>query len=219
MGETSFLDRVLGNKYLLLIVLFILLVNVSVIDILFFSSSKNIAQTPAPLPRPSLPVKATQAITPTTMFPGTPIPTITAVLSPTPTLIPTSTPAPTPTPTLREYFIPLGQGSGSYADWTVIPGIGAKINTANYGEIEKVYFEATVRIPTGNQTVYVRLYNANNFQPISGSDLILSGGTTTLLTSQPITLSDGENLYQVQLKTQLQYLTYVDQARIRIVSR
>lgn len=201
------------SKYVLLIILFILFANAVIIDILFFSR---------PPPQPSISVSAPPRIITSTPIPepsNTPIPSI--AITTAPASVPVSTPisVPTPTPELREYFIPLGQGSGSYLDWTVVPGIGAKINLANYGNIEKVYFEATVRIPTGNQTVYVRLYNANSFQSISGSDLTLSGGTSTLLTSQPITLTDGENLYQVQLKTQLQYPTYIDQARIRIVSR
>lgn len=201
------------NKYILLIILCALFVNAVVIDILFFFRLP---------PQPSILVSApSKVITPTpTREPViTPIPTLGITLSPI--IIPTPTPTSIPMPTseLREYFIPLGQGSGSFSDWTVVPGIGAKINIANYGKIEKAYFEVTVRIPTGNQTVYVRLYNANNFQSIANSDLTLSGGTSTLLTSQPITLTDGENLYQVQLKTQLQYSTYIDQARIRIVSR
>lgn len=219
MEGVSILDKLLGNKYIIVIVFCVLFANAVVIDILFFSSRKNTAQcfkdcpaqfsqiAPSPLPSPLISASVQQIITPASVPSSTPIPTA------------TSTPIPTPTPELREYFIPLGQGSGAYADWTAIPGIGAKINLANYGKIEKAYFEATIRIPTGNQTVYIRLYNANSFQSIPNSDLTLSGGTSTMLTSQPITLTDGDNLYQVQLKTQLQYQTYVDQARIRIVSR
>lgn len=145
----------------------------------------------------------------------TPIPT--AVV--TPTVIQTPTPTPTSVPTVKEYYIPLGQGFGTATDWTTITGIGATVNPSNYGQIANVYFEATVRIPTGNQTVYVRLYNADTYQSVANSDLTLSGGTSTILTSSPISLSGGSNLYQVQLKTQLGFTTNIDQARIRIVTK
>lgn len=225
MDETNILDKLLGNKYIIAAVLCILAVNIIVLNILFFTPKKNTSGSSSPPAQQSQEQCPQSCITQFSRIIPSPSASVSKppVLTPTPTstLLPTATPssAPTPTSALREYFVPLGQGWGSYADWTVVSGMGAKINLANYGKIEKVYFEATIRIPTGNQTVYVRLYNANNYQSVSGSDLTLSGGTSTILTSQPITLTDGDNLYQIQLKTQLQYQTYIDQARIRIVSR
>lgn len=224
-----------SSKYVLFGIIFILVLNAIIVDVLFFSSLRKtssdnlvLQQVSAICPQSCVakfydftakqssqsPATASAQVQNVTSTP-TPSPTSTS----TPTSIPTN--APTPTPELREYFVPLGQGNGSYTDWTVVPGMGAKITIANYGKVEKVYFEATVRIPTGNQTVYIRLYNASNQQNIVNSDLTLSSGTTTLLTSQQISLTEtkDENLYQVQLKTQLGYLTYIDQARLRILSR
>ncbi|MBI2442365.1 MAG: hypothetical protein HYV40_00465 [Candidatus Levybacteria bacterium] len=142
---------------------------------------------------------------------GTPVPS--------PVLSPSSTPTPTTAPSTREYFVPLGTGFGSGTDWTTITQTGAKVDSLNYGSITTITFEAGVRIPTGNQTVYVRLLNADTFQSVAGSELTLSGGTPTLLTSVPITLATGNHLYQVQLKTQLGYLTYIDFARLRIQAK
>ena len=139
-----------------------------------------------------------------------------------PTLFPTltSTPSSTPTPVsakiVKEFFVPFGAGSGSSSDWKVVDGMGAKIDPADYGSIKSVTFEATVRIPNGNQQVWVRLYNANTYQMVVGSELTLSSGTPTLLISQPISLASGDNLYQIQMKTQLQSLANVDMARLRI---
>jgi len=144
-------------------------------------------------------------------------------LSGIPLLTPTSAPTLTPTPTdvlqqaSREYFVPLGSGFGSGTDWTTITQLGVTIDTANYSVIQTVIFEASVRIPTGNQTVWVRLLNADTYQSVSGSDLTLSGGTPTILVSSPISLSSGSHLYKVQLKTQLGYITYIDFARFRIL--
>lgn len=139
----------------------------------------------------------------------------TADLSPTPSA--TSTPTPTQiNSTVKEFFVPLGTGSGKAGDWTVIDGMGAKIDPSDYGNIKTVTFEVTARIPTGNQTIWIRLYNANTSQAVAGSEVTLSGGTVTLLTSSPIILTSGNNFYQIQMKTQLQYLTHIDMARLRI---
>ncbi len=101
----------------------------------------------------------------------------------------------------------------------MVPGIGATINLANYGNIKKVYFEVTTRIPNGSQQIWIRLYNANTYQSVANSDFTTSNGTPTLTTSKEISLGSSEALFQVQLKTQLGSTTYIDQARIRIVSQ
>lgn len=231
-----------SEKYILSIIVGILLINIIIVDIILFSSKTSTSPSGAAstslctqnciseiMERVTSYIKITTSsssesankvdlasslsITPT----SSPTPTPTDTPTPTPTLTPTNTP--TPIPMVKEFFIPLGQGSGSSGDWTTVSGMEVKIDPSNYGKIDKVYFEVTVRIPTGNQTVYVRLYNANTYQSISGSELSHDGGTVKLLTSSPITLASGNNTYQLQLKTQLKYLTYIDQARIRILTK
>lgn len=136
--------------------------------------------------------------------------------SPTATPIPTSVPAPISAQAVKEFFVPLGSGTGNSADWTVVDGIGAKIDPLDYGDIKQVTFEVSARIPTGNQIIWIRLYNANTSQAVTGSEVTLSGGTPTLLISSPITLASGNNLYQIQIKTQLKYPANIDMARLRI---
>lgn len=225
----------LENKYIISGVILFLVINVIIVDVLFLSlqkslGEKNTANFPSLCPQSCL--NQFSQIT-ASLQPQKDTATISAGISSTPALLPTNTPAPTatptssatpsatPTPPTKEYFIPLGQGNGSATDWTVVSGIGAKINYTSYGKIEKVYFEATVRVPAGSQVVYVRLYNSSSGQAIANSDLTLSSNTSTLLTSKEISLTDtkDENLYQVQLKTQLGSTTYIDQARLRIVTR
>lgn len=148
-------------------------------------------------------------------------PTVTVVqksfsLTPTRTTTPTSSPTPILKNVPKEFFVPLGAGTGNSADWAVVDGIGAKINPADYGDVKQIALEVAVFIPTGNQTIWIRLYNANTYQSVAGSEMTLSGGTATILTSSPITLSSGENLYQIQMKTQLQSTTNINMARLRI---
>lgn len=141
-------------------------------------------------------------------------PTVTP--TPTPSLIPTSIPSPAQVKNVKEFFVPFGAGTGNSADWATVDGIGAKIDPADYGDIKQITFEVSARIPTGNQIIWIRLYNANASQAVAGSEVTLSGGTATLLISSPITLASGNNLYQIQMKTQLKYPANIDMARLRI---
>lgn len=117
---------------------------------------------------------------------------------------------------VKEYFVPFGAGSSTTDDWADVQGLSASINTASYGSIKKVVFEASLRIPTGNQTAYARLYNVTDKHPVWFSEVSLDGGTAKLVISSPITLDSGEKTYQVQMKTSLKFPAYLDQARVHI---
>jgi hypothetical protein len=124
----------------------------------------------------------------------------------------------TQVPADREFFIPFGVGSSNTGDWADVPGMQTTVDTTNYTTIKKVTFEATIRIPTGNETAYIRLYNVTDKHPVWYSELSLDGGNPKLLTSQNITLDAGSKLYQVQMKTSLQFDAFVDMARVRITT-
>lgn len=155
-----------------------------------------------------------------------------ATLSVRPTFIPTSTPTSisTPTPTtkvtpqiqttssVKEFFVPFGTGSNSSDDWQDIAGLKATLDPTNYGSIKTVTFEATIRIPTGNEIAYVRLYNATDKHPVWFSDVSQEGGASQLLVSKPITLDSGNKTYQVQMKTSLKYPAFLDQSRLHIIT-
>lgn len=134
----------------------------------------------------------------------------------------TSTPEVTPTPqsptTVKEFFIPFGSGSSAAGDWQDIQGIQATFDTANYPELKTVTFESSLRIPTGNEIAYIRLYNVTDKHPIWDSEVSLEGGTPKLLVSKPITLESGSKVYQVQMKTSLKFQAIFDQARLHIIT-
>ena len=135
---------------------------------------------------------------------------------------PTSTPEVTPTSesptTVKEFFVPFGSGSSMASDWQDIQGIQVTFDTANYPELKSVTFEASLRIPTGNEIAYIRLYNATDKHPIWDSEVSVEGGTPKLLVSKPITLGSGSKLYQVQMKTSLKFQAIFDQARLHIIT-
>lgn len=118
----------------------------------------------------------------------------------------------------KEFFVPFGGGSNSTDDWADVSGIQSYIDTSLYPQIKSVTFEASVRIPTGNQTAFVRLYNVTDKHPVWSSEVSMEGGTAQLLTSQQITLDTGRKLYQVQMKTSLKYQAFLDQARVHILT-
>lgn len=119
---------------------------------------------------------------------------------------------------VKEFFVPFGSSSGSATDWTEVVGLEATVDAANYSRIKTVVFEATLRIPTGNQVAWARLFNATDKHPVWFSDVAVEGGTAKLVASPPITLDPGNKTYQVQLKTSLGSQTFIDQARLHILT-
>jgi hypothetical protein len=120
--------------------------------------------------------------------------------------------------TAKEIYIPLGAGSGFSNDWTDISGAQATIDSTQYRRIKKVTFEASVTVPTGNQSISLRLFNTTDKHPVWYSDVTMEGIGPTLLTSPEINLDPGNKVYQVQLKTQLGYPATLTQARIHILT-
>ena len=118
----------------------------------------------------------------------------------------------------KEFFVPFGSGSNATSDWEDVPGLKAYIDSTKYSSIKTVVLEASVRIPTGNEKAYVRLFNETDKHPVWFSDVSLEGGTAQLLVSSPITLDSGNKLYKVQMKTSLKFNAILDQARIHITT-
>lgn len=118
----------------------------------------------------------------------------------------------------KEFFVPFGSGSNAASDWEDVPGLKSYIDSTKYSSIKTVVFEASVRIPTGNEKAYVRLFNETDKHPVWFSDVSLEGGIAQLLVSNPITLDSGNKLYKVQMKTSLKFTAILDQARIHITT-
>lgn len=117
---------------------------------------------------------------------------------------------------LQDYYVPFGSGTLASGDWVNVPGLQAYIDTANYGTIKKVTFEASLYIPTGIGKGYARLFNITDQHPVWNSEVSLESSTAQLLISSPITLDSGEKLYQVQIKTTINPGTNLTQSRVHI---
>jgi hypothetical protein len=136
-------------------------------------------------------------------------------------IIPTKTPAlaiaPTIIPQVKEFFIPFGNGTNSSGDWEDVGGLKTLIDSSKYPSIKSITFEASVSIPTANQTAYVRLFNETDQHPVWFSDVSMEGGTPQFLISKPIALDSGNKVYKVQMKTSLKFQAILNQARIHII--
>lgn len=140
--------------------------------------------------------------------------------TPKPTSAPVQSGVTTQTSSVKEYYVPFGSGSGNSSDWQNVPGLQASIDSSAYGSIKSVVFEASLHIPTGNETASVRLYNVTGNHPVWNSEIDFNGNTNSVFLASPnINLDSGNNVYAVQLKTQLQYNAVLDQSRIHITTQ
>lgn len=208
-------DKFLSSQTIFRILTSLVLLNLLFLDFVIFD------KTPAQIIEKNVPIPVVSNACPASCLAeisqATASVKLTAKTTPTPTrVLPTTTPA--SSSLVKEFFVPFGSGSNSSDDWQDVGGLKATLDPANYASIKTVTFEASVRIPTGNETAYVRLYNVTDKHPVWFSDVSLDGGTGQLLTSKPITLDSGNKTYQVQMKTSLKYPAFLDQARLHIIT-
>jgi hypothetical protein len=202
-------------KFFVIFFIFLVLLNLAYIDILTFLGKKSdVAQI---TPVAQKPLQKENDICPQSCV--SQIQEATASYKPTfQTLTITPIEAKSFSPRVKEFFISFGSGSNSSSDWKDVEGLQTYIDSANYEGLKSVAFEASVHVPTGNQTASVRLFNATDKHPVWFSEVLFNGGgSPQLLISKPITLDEGNKLYKVQMKTQLQFQAILDQARIHII--
>ena len=90
------------------------------------------------------------------------------------------------------------------------------LDFGSYNRIKEVHFEASVYVPTANQSVSVRLYNVTDKHPVWYSEVTMAGGPSAYLTSPAVSYDTGTKLYQVQMKTQLQSTANLVQSKIHV---
>lgn len=117
---------------------------------------------------------------------------------------------------VKEYYIPLGYGSTNSTSWIELPGVEAYLAPANYGKITGFYFEAGIRIPTGNGRVYARIKNVTDNVGLFESEVYRDGTSTGLISSGKIPIPTTTKLYRVELKSSLGVEVVLDNARLKI---
>ncbi len=178
--------------------------NIIIVDILlmqYLMQKKSPVKTQTIIHSVEIPQKQTNVVTS--------VPTI--------TLSPVNLNPPVQQSGVKDYYIPFGTGQSTAIDWADVPGLQAFISSGSYPHIKQIVFEASIQVPTANQTAWVRLFDVSAQHPVWFSDMYFSGGASPqYLISQPIQLGTGNDLYQVQMKTQLGSPALLLQSRIHI---
>lgn len=117
---------------------------------------------------------------------------------------------------VKEFYIPFGSGSTRSTEWSDLAGIEAYLAPSNYGEITGVYFEASLRIPTGTGKIYARLKNVTDGLGLFESEINHEGSTGKLISSGPIPIPQKTVLYRVQLKSSLGSEVVLDGGRLKV---
>ena len=202
------------ESHIILILISIIFVNIFILDIVFFwnkiPTKKNVTSTNLDI-IPTATIKSTQTCNEECKA-EIKNAVDKAFSNTTPIKLMSNTSA------VREFFVTLGSGSSTTLDWTDVPGAQTYIDSTAYSNIKSVTFEASLYTPTGNQTANARLYNVTDAHPVWNSEVTVDGGTPQLKISNTISLDRGSKLYQVQMKTQLQSRTNLENARIHLIT-
>lgn len=199
-------------------VLFLLAINVVLLDLAVFSSQGRSESTKTivlPTPTPSVQTSDAQCPPSCRSFISEEIRK--SIPSSAPSTVSTTAETAKLQETAKEFYVPLGSGSTKSSDYEELPSAEAYVDTYNYSKINKVVFEVYLRNPTGNGKVYAKLFNATDKHDVWFSEVVFEGGGTARREAA-ITLEPGNKLYRVMLKSSLRYDAYVDTARIKIVT-
>lgn len=221
--EQSFVNKIINRKNILFILLLLIFLNLLYLDTLFV---KNSVSQPTKETSPIATNNNSQDYCSASCI-DQKISNAISAFKINNSLTPSITPTPTkavvqsnPASVSREFYVPFGSGSGSSSDWQDVGGLQAYVDSSNYPNIKSIVFEASLHVPTGNETASVRLYNATDGHPVWNSQIDFSGNTSSLLlTSQAVSLDSGNKLYKVQMKTQLQFQAVLDQSRLHITTK
>lgn len=126
---------------------------------------------------------------------------------------------PAPKTVIKEQYIPLGSGSTNSTTWVDLYGVEANVAPSNYGSIVSMYFEAAIRIPTGNGKVYARLINVTDNNSLFESEVSREGTIGGLVSSGKIPVPTTTKLYRAQLRSSIGADVVLDNARIKLFTQ
>jgi hypothetical protein len=121
------------------------------------------------------------------------------------------------TSTVKEFYVPFGSGSTKNMNWEEISGVEAVIDSANFSGVKSIIFEASLRIPSANGRVYAKLYDVTSKHDVWFSEVSAEGPSSYRAESAKVSLSPGQNLYRVMLKSTMGYEAILDWARLKII--
>jgi len=143
-------------------------------------------------------------------------PTIEQTPQPTAKLTQTST----PTPLKQISYIPLsGPITTTSTGWVDAPGTDIYIDlAADYNQQALLTWEAYLSVANSNGQAFARIYDVTHSIAVNGSEVsITNNNIPTRISSSNLSLWQGRNLYQVQLKSLNSFEITFTSGRIKIV--
>ena len=209
-------DKQTLKQNFLLIVCIVLFINLIILDIIVLLKKTNEAEQPEQLP---VTIKAAkdEEKEDYRLFCQEEISKALAEISPAPQQAASTVnqPASFINQTSITYFTLGGGTSTSNRDWSYVGGAEAYFNKKNYPGLKKISLEVFLRI-NGAGDANVRLYDATHQVVISNSELWANTEAVSLKSSGPLELLEGENLYQVQLRSTTGYEVTMEGARFKL---
>jgi hypothetical protein len=116
--------------------------------------------------------------------------------------------------TVKEYIVFMGTGQTNNRDWTNITSAATTINTANYGQLKAVYFEAALSIIGGE--AHARIANQTTGQPLYQTEVFNNTSSADWITSASFIPAAGQNSYIVQMRSSSGEMAILNGARVHL---
>lgn len=149
-------------------------------------------------------------------------PTISPTIAPTLAILSPSEKASKPsalTKSRQTLFIPIpGSGSTDNNTWQDLPGTEFNFNTSDYPNLVSAYLEINMRLFNGNGAAFVRLFDISAGIEVWGSEVKTSSQSFTALTSEKLTLREGNHLYRIQARSLTADTAVYNSGRIRLIT-
>lgn len=115
-------------------------------------------------------------------------------------------------------YIPLG-GSGftTSTSWADVGNAEVYFDLSDYPNLSEVRFEGFIKVKSGNGKAFARLYDVTHSIGVQGSNIETTGENFSMVSSDPLAIWRGKNLYRIQVKSLNGYDAYIDSGRIKII--
>ena len=114
-------------------------------------------------------------------------------------------------------YVPIiSEATTNNTSWTDILSSRFFFNLADYQGAKEVRLIVNLQAEHGSAPVFVRLYDQSNNRGVDYSDLSTQSGEYAWLESSPLSIWNGNNLYNIQLKSANGTLVLVKEAKLKI---
>lgn len=115
----------------------------------------------------------------------------------------------------KETFVNISGGSMVADDWTKLSGSEFWFDQSLYGNVTEVTWQGWI----DNGVGMARLYDATNNRAVDGSEVTVTGEGRSSFYSRALSIWRGQNMYYIQLKSQVAGVVVISSPRLRVVTK